>query len=557
MIWRARLPLSLLVAFLCLLVGASRALATTWYVEKTATCAGCTDANTCLQAQTITTGKATVNAALACMVTAGGGGHAVEVGNGSYNEYIRTATTGCPAGYTCTAFPSGTGTGARNVLKAKAGHTPELKPTAVAPAGTGAIVNFNKTTSSQFIDIGAIGAGFILDASTCSGSPGTTAACGGVSIGASGATTNNIRILGNTIRFGHVTDSAAGVVITQSAHTNTIGGNTLFQNGRDSLSSGLQVLTNANVIEDNVISQSGASNLLLYKPTSFTWLLQDNIVRRNTLHTNGVHSTTSSNLRVGGDTNSVYANVLHTSEYSALKVKYGSPTGNKLYNNTICGSTGEGISIDADATTTDVQNNIIYNAVTGYVNGGTGTIFTTNLGCPQCNNTANPLFVGTCTNLHLQTGSPAINTGANLTATVALDRDGTTYNVPMEIGAHTFGTVVPPLVLVFTSAPVGAVEGTTMAIVRAEIRDSAGTLQTSHANNCVIAKASGPGTLSGTTNVAPSSGVCTWSNLSLSQDGTYTLSVTSTGVTSVTSGSFVITDAAAAPTGARLHRTGP
>ena len=415
----------LAIALLCLLSLALPVTATTWYAEKTATCAGCTDANTCTQAQTITTGKATINAALACMVTAGGGGHTVEVGNGSYNEYIRTATTGCPAGYTCTAFPSGTGTGARNVLKAKAGHTPELKPTAVAPAGTGAIVNFNKTTSSQYIDIGAIGQGFILDASTCSGSPGTTATCGGVSIGASGATTNNIRILGNTIRFGHVTDSAAGVLITQSAHTNTIGGNTLLQNGRDSLSSGMQIMTSDNIIEDNVISQSGASNLLLYKPTSFTWLLQNNIVRRNTLHTNGVHSTTSSNLRVGGDTHQVYANVLHTSEYSALKVKYGSPSGNKLYNNTICGSTGEGITVDADATATDVQNNIIYNTTTGYLNSGTGTIFTTNLGCPQCNNTANPLFVATCTNLHLQAGSPALNAAANLTATVALDRDST------------------------------------------------------------------------------------------------------------------------------------
>ena len=553
MTWSVRLPLSVLVACVCLLGTVSLGATTTFYTEKTATCAGCSDANTCLQAQTAATGKATINGGILCLAAA----DTLEVGNGSYNEYLRTATTGCPAGFTCNPIPSGTGAGGRTVIQAKAGHSPVIKPTAQAPSGASAIVYFNKTTASAYIDIGAIGRGFLLDASTCSGYPGTTGICANVVIGESSGLTNNIRILGNTLHYGHWASGAGCLLIFRWAHTNTIGGNTFWRCGRNSANHGIYVTTSDNILEDNLISESGGLNITIYKSPSLPWPHHSNIIRRNTLHTNAIASDQSANLGIGGDTNLVYANVLYGNKNGGLVVKYGTPTGNKIYNNTIYGGTSYGISIGADAVDTDVRNNIVSATGTGIIDASTTTIREKNLGCATCELTANPQLVSPTTNMHLQATSPAINAGANLTATVVFDRDGTPYNVPMEIGAYNAGTTVIPLVLVFTAPPVGAVEGAILPTVRAEIRDTAGVLQPGHAANCVIAKASGPGTLSGTTNVAPSGGVCTWSNLSLNQDGTYTLSVTSTGVTGVTSGSFVITDAAAAPVAARLHRTRP
>ena len=163
-----------------------------------------------------------------------------------------------------------------------------------------------------------------------------------------------------------------------------------------------------------------------------------------------------------------------------------------------------------------------------------------------------------CTDLHLTTASSATlrQGGADLSSLFTTDKAGLPRTPPWSMGAFEFGQTSAPLLLSFTAPPVGAVEGTTLPLIRVEIRDTAGVLQTGHAASCDLAKASGPGTLSGTTSVSPSGGVCTWSNLSINQEGTYTVQVTSSGVTSVTSGSFVITDAVAPPAVvAKRHRT--
>jgi hypothetical protein len=197
----------------------------------------------------------------------------------------------------------------------------------------------------------------------------------------------------------------------------------------------------------------------------------------------------------------------------------------------------------------DIRNNILRDT-DGYSDSGTGTIFTNNMGCPTCNSTADPLFVSPPANLHLNTGSPAIDFGTNLTGTVPTDFDGVAYSVPMEPGAYNFAATLPPSRLEFVSPPQGATTGATLPPVVAQVTDAAGVVQPSHANNCVIAKQSGPGTLSGTLSVAPASGICTWSTLSLDTAGTYSLVATSPGtptIAQVISGSFAITDTGILP----------
>ena len=132
--------------------------------------------------------------------------------------------------------------------------------------------------------------------------------------------------------------------------------------------------------------------------------------------------------------------------------------------------------------------------------------------------------------------------GTNLSATFTTDVAGLPRTVPWSMGAYEFGETTGVLHLAFATPPMGALEGTPLAAVRVQVLNEASVLQTGHAATCVLSKASGPGTLSGTTTVAPVGGTCTWSTLALSQEGVYTFLVTSAGTTSVTSTAFTITD---------------
>ena len=99
--------------------------------------------------------------------------------------------------------------------------------------------------------------------------------------------------------------------------------------------------------------------------------------------------------------------------------------------------------------------------------------------------------------------------------------------------------------LTITSQPANTVAGVTMSSIVVQVRDQYDNVVTTDASNVTIAIASGSGTLVGTTTVAASSGVATFSTLSLTSSGNYTLSVTDGGLTSATSTSFTISPDAA------------
>jgi uncharacterized protein YjdB len=127
----------------------------------------------------------------------------------------------------------------------------------------------------------------------------------------------------------------------------------------------------------------------------------------------------------------------------------------------------------------------------------------------------------------------------SVTATVAgLAGSPVTFNAT--------GLVGPDALLSITTQPGGASIGapfTTQPVV--EIRDANGNLTASSAT-VTVAIASGGGTLGGTTTVTAVNGVATFTNLSLSNTGAHTLTFTATGLTSVTSASFIV--AAGPPT---------
>jgi len=108
-----------------------------------------------------------------------------------------------------------------------------------------------------------------------------------------------------------------------------------------------------------------------------------------------------------------------------------------------------------------------------------------------------------------------------------------------------------------TTQPVGSTSGAALAtqpVVR--IVDAAGNTVT-HSSALVTVSASG-GTLGGTTTVTAVNGVATFTNLTHTTAGTYTLTFASTSLTSVTSASFTTGVATCADGGAcALGETGP
>ena len=98
-----------------------------------------------------------------------------------------------------------------------------------------------------------------------------------------------------------------------------------------------------------------------------------------------------------------------------------------------------------------------------------------------------------------------------------------------------------PVKLAFSVQPTNALtQATITPAVQVAVQDSNGNVVTNATNPVTLALTGGSG-LSGTLTVTPQNGVASFSDLSLSTAGSYTLSATSSGLTSATSSSFTIT----------------
>src|SRR5208283_3453067 len=98
---------------------------------------------------------------------------------------------------------------------------------------------------------------------------------------------------------------------------------------------------------------------------------------------------------------------------------------------------------------------------------------------------------------------------------------------------------------IFTTEPGSTTAGATLAAVLVTIEDTFGNVQTSDTSTVTLAKASGPGTVGGTLAVGAVGGIATFSTLSITAVGSYTLAGTDGSLASATSTGFSITPAAA------------
>jgi heat shock protein HslJ len=133
-----------------------------------------------------------------------------------------------------------------------------------------------------------------------------------------------------------------------------------------------------------------------------------------------------------------------------------------------------------------------------------------------------------------------------------INLSGTGYTLTASSGAlsgtisNTFNISAGPATqLVITNQPTNTVSAATIDSgtgVVVKVEDAAGNIVTTSSASVALAITSGPGTLSGTATVSASSGVATFSNLSINQIATgYALTATSSGLTSAVSSSFNIT----------------
>jgi hypothetical protein len=176
--------------------------------------------------------------------------------------------------------------------------------------------------------------------------------------------------------------------------------------------------------------------------------------------------------------------------------------------------------------------------------GNTDTTYGTDISIAIDTNPGGGTLSGTTT----VTPSSGVATFSNL----SIDKAGTGYTLQATSGSLSPGTSASFNItaqsatqLVFTVEPTNTVAGNTITpAIEVAAQDNYGNTDTSYGTDISIAIDNNPGggTLSGTTTVTPSSGVATFSDLSIDNAGNgYTLQATSGSLTAATSASFNIT----------------
>ena len=105
------------------------------------------------------------------------------------------------------------------------------------------------------------------------------------------------------------------------------------------------------------------------------------------------------------------------------------------------------------------------------------------------------------------------------------------------------GSGAPPVLSFFVGPNTTNVGQTITPAVEVLATDSVGTTDSSFTGTIIVALASNAtgASLSGTTAVRPVNGIASFTNLSIDKAGTYTLTASTSGATTASSGSFTIT----------------
>ena len=131
--------------------------------------------------------------------------------------------------------------------------------------------------------------------------------------------------------------------------------------------------------------------------------------------------------------------------------------------------------------------------------------------------------------------------GTGLTLLAASPNLTSATSVAFTINAPSSGPPPTPTRLAYLQQPSNAVTGAAISpAVQVAVEDASGNVLPTATNPITVALVGGTG-LTGTLTVVPQNGIATFSNLQVSNAGSYTLSATIPSLTAATSGSFTIT----------------
>ncbi len=195
--------------------------------------------------------------------------------------------------------------------------------------------------------------------------------------------------------------------------------------------------------------------------------------------------------------------------------------------NPVSPSAGVGFSVTVQSQDgSNAPQNVLANtAFSLTTNGNAGAIGGTVVGT---------IFAGSSSAVVSGVTLPNIGTGVTITASV-------TSGDNLSNGtSSTFSVVGVATQLTFVGVPSSGYVASSLATFSVEARRADNSIDNNFNGSITVSKASGPGSLSGTTSVAAVAGVATFSTLQFDQIGTYSLSTASGTLTPNTSSSIVI-----------------
>ncbi len=176
--------------------------------------------------------------------------------------------------------------------------------------------------------------------------------------------------------------------------------------------------------------------------------------------------------------------------------------------------------------------------VTFSVTGGGGTLTPAGGGSPSSSVIATTDDTG-----YVATGSWTLGTGTNTVTAVATPPHPASGIDPLTGLAFT-ATANPPVKLGYSVQPTNQTAGTAFGVTVVVQDVNGATVPASSAGVSLTLNGGPAGTLQGTATATASQGVATFSNLVITRAGTYTITASSSPLTSATSSSFTISAAA-------------
>lgn len=551
-------------SLLYLLLSALPVWGTSYYVDKDAArCAGCSDSNTCVQAQTITTGRDTINKGIECLT---GPDDILYIRGATapdyldYAEAIQDRTTD----YALAKIPpNGSDWDHPVTIAGYQNERVRINPTKSIFTGSPAngLIHFDSPSAPrQYIVFDNL----YFDANNCSLADTAAEYCFIFLM----HTASHIKLQNSFLVGGRHSPILVVDNGTISPTDIIIDNNDISDCGfRDNPSGGtvaghcIYMSASGNTIKNNFTRDSGGSCIHVYgSEINPLRVSDDNIVYGNRCTNNSrISNGSDSAYVISGDRNLVYNNLCFNCRHDCFAVKYKNALDNELYYNTCAGlikGNKGGFHVNSDARNTTLRNNLCWNgsvnAAECYRDERTANPLTV-----QSNNlfgTADPLWVTNYTNTNTKTGSPARNAGVTVSG-ITTDIDGNARDGTPDIGAREFlATPVSPLALEMSVPPASGLVVNTAFDMIVRIVDAQSALQDIDSGDCSATLTAGTATLTaeGTaTTVTPVDGICTF-NLSLDAvDDDFQITVARASTTSAVSPIFF--NRAAPVTGAQIR----